>query len=184
MFKILPMCGCQKLSLSGNRRKSFFHFFLSFQRGCSIWIWKEKEKVPRILQKCRGQTSHQITHLFVVMDQNHDWVKNNVNIEAAMSMGGTTTHQDRRSNKCKQHEYMSSHASNLRLHLKTHSGEKQYKCNQCDYACSHVGNLRRHFKTHSVKQMQSVWLCILSGRHFEDTFKNIQWRKAKQMQQL
>ena len=80
------------------------------------------------------------------MDQNHDWVKNNVNIEAAMSMGGTTTHQDRRSNKCNQHEYMSSHASNLRLHLKTHSGEKQYKCNQCDYACSHVGDLRRHFK--------------------------------------
>ena len=168
MFKILPMCGCQKLSLSGNRRKSFFHFFLSFQRGCSIWIWKEKEKVPRILQKCRGQTSHQITHLFVVMDQNHDWVKNNVNIEAAMSMGGTTTHQDRRSNKCNQHEYMSIWGC-IWKHVVGKSNTNATSVTM--HALSRV-----HWEViwkptvGKIKKMQPMRLCILLWKRFEETF--------------
>ena len=40
------------------------------------------------------------------------------------------------SEKCNQCDYASSHAGDLRRHLKTHSGEKSNKCKQCDYASS------------------------------------------------
>ena len=56
---------------------------------------------------------------------------------------------EQKSNKCIQCEYVSSHASHLKAHLKTHSGEKSNKCNQCDYASIQAGDLRRHVKTHS-----------------------------------
>ena len=96
-----------------------------------------KGTVPRILQKRKGQTSLQITLLFVVMDQNHDWSKNNANIETSARV---TTDQGKRSNKCNQCAYASSYASHLRTHLKTHNGEKPNKCNQCNYASSQAGN--------------------------------------------
>ena len=44
MFKILPMCGCQKLSLSGNRRKSFFHFFCHSKEDVRFEFEKKKKK--------------------------------------------------------------------------------------------------------------------------------------------
>ena len=50
--------------------------------------------------------------------------------------------------KCNQCGYVSSHAGNLRRHLKPHSGEKSHKCCQCDYASSEAGNLKTHLKTH------------------------------------
>ena len=52
-------------------------------------------------------------------------------------------------NKCNKCNYGSSHAGNLRKHLKTHSGEKSNKCNQCDFASSRADVLMRHLKTHS-----------------------------------
>ena len=60
-----------------------------------------------------------------------------------------TTDNVNKSNKCNQCDYASSHAGNLRTHLKTHSGEKANKCNQCDYASSQTGDLRKYLKTHS-----------------------------------
>ena len=55
------------------------------------------------------------------------------------------THCGAKQNKCNQRDYASSHASNLRTHLKAHSGEKSNKCDQCDFAYW----LRTHLKTHS-----------------------------------
>ena len=52
-------------------------------------------------------------------------------------------------NKCHQCDYSSSHAGDLRKHLKIHSGEKSNKCNQCDFAASREDNFRRHLKAHS-----------------------------------
>ena len=45
-------------------------------------------------------------------------------------------HSEEKSNKCKQCDYASSQAGNLRTHLKSHSGEKANKCNLCDFASS------------------------------------------------
>ena len=122
-----------------------------------------------------------------------------------------TTDNVLKSNKCIQCDYASSHAGDLRNHLKKHSGVKSYKCNQCGYASSCAHDLRTHLKKHGkqmqsvwlyillckqfgdtfknaqwkkVVQMQPMWLCILSGRQFEDTFENTQWRKVKQMQPM
>ena len=47
----------------------------------------------------------------------------------------------KKSHKCYQCDYASSHTGHLRTHLKTHSGEKSNKCNQCDFASS---NLKTH----------------------------------------
>ena len=60
-----------------------------------------------------------------------------------------------KSHKCNQCEYASTHAGNLRQHLKTHSGEKLNKCNQCDFATSQAGHLRQHLKTHSEEKKQT-----------------------------
>ena len=49
-----------------------------------------------------------------------------------------------KSNKCNQCGYASSHAGNLRKHLKMHSGEKSNKCSQCDFASSQAADLRTH----------------------------------------
>ena len=109
-----------------------------------------------------------------------------------------------KTHKCNnQCDYASSHACNLRRHLKTHIGEQSNKCNQCDYASSHTDHLRTHLKTNTnvtlhplrkktfknatwrkVKQLQSMWICILLGRQFEETFENAQWRKVQQMQPM
>ena len=62
--------------------------------------------------------------------------------------GVNQPHSGDKLSKCNQCDYASSHAGDLRRHLKTHSGEKPNKCNQCDYASSHAGNLRRHMKRH------------------------------------
>ena len=53
------------------------------------------------------------------------------------------------SNKCIQCDYASSHAGNLRTHMKKHTGEKSKKCSHCDYASSDASNLRTHMKTHT-----------------------------------
>ena len=55
----------------------------------------------------------------------------------------------KKSNKCNMCDYTSSHAGDLRTHLKMHSGEKSNKCNQSDYASSHAGTLKRHLKIHN-----------------------------------
>ena len=58
-----------------------------------------------------------------------------------------------KSNKCNQCNFVSSHARDLRTHLKRHSGEKSNKCNQCGYASSRAGDLRTHLKTHGGEKL-------------------------------
>ena len=62
-------------------------------------------------------------------------------------------------NKCHQCDYSSSHAGDLRKHLKTHSGEKSNKCNQCDFASSQAGHLRTHLKMHSGEKPNKCNQC-------------------------
>ena len=67
------------------------------------------------------------------MNESFDLRRLNVN-EKAPIMRVTKTCKDKRSNKCNQCEYSSSHAGQFKTHLKSHSGEKSNKCNQCNYA--------------------------------------------------
>ena len=85
-------------------------------------------------------------------------------------------HSGEKSYKCIQCDYASSHADNLRTHLKTHSGEEKNatnvtmteagtlrtymkihngekfnKCTRCDFASAEEDDLRRHLKTHIEK---------------------------------
>ena len=64
-------------------------------------------------------------------------------------------------NKCNMCDYTSSHAGDLRTHLKMHSGEKPNKCNQCDFASSDAGSLRRHLKKHSGEKSNKCNKCDL-----------------------
>ena len=72
----------------------------------------------------------------------NDSRKSNNNVKATK----TSRNGGEKSNKCNQCEYVSSHAGNLKRHLKTHSREK---LNQCDFASSDSGTLGVHLKTHS-----------------------------------
>ena len=71
-------------------------------------------------------------------------------------------HTVRQPNKCRQCDFISNQAGDLRRHLKTRSGENSNKSNQCDHMSSCAYNLRTHLKTHSgeVKQMKPMWICI------------------------
>ena len=90
-----------------------------------IWgnIWKDTVK--------KSQTSAVSVILFCIL----------------LFMGPEDTsknNQWKKSNKCSQCNYSSSHAGHLRRHLKTHSGEKSNKCSQCDFTPSeqdHWGNI-------------------------------------------
>ena len=64
--------------------------------------------------------------------------------------------------KCIQCDYASSHASNLRRHLKARSGERAYKCNQWDNQASSKQATKQATKQTAGK-MQPMWLCILRG---------------------
>ena len=81
-------------------------------------------------------------------------------IHSGMQFGKTFENsQQKKSNKCKQCDYASYQADNLRRHLKTHSGEKSNKCNQCDFASAWAGHLRRHYKTHSGERTNKCNQC-------------------------
>ena len=70
------------------------------------------------------------------------------------------------------------------LKKKIDNAIKSNKCNQCDYASSHAGDVRKHMKIHSgekSRKMQPIWLCLFLGRRFEETFENAQWREVTQM---
>ena len=77
--------------------------------------------------------------------ENYDFVLKDANEKITKK----TTDNVIKSNKCNQCDYASSHAGNLRTHLKTHSGEKSNKCNQCDYVSSYASALKKHLKIHS-----------------------------------
>ena len=64
-----------------------------------------------------------------------------------------------RSSKCRQYDFASSQAGNLRKHLKTHTGEKLNKCNKCELAFSQAGNLRRHLQKHSGEKSNKYNQC-------------------------
>ena len=66
-----------------------------------------------------------------------------------------------KSHRCNQCGYASSHAGNLRTHLKTHSGEKSNKCNQCDFASVEAGSMRRHLKIHSGEKPNKCNQCTM-----------------------
>ena len=63
-----------------------------------------------------------------------------------LSVRPLKTHSGAKPNKCKQCDFASSQASNLRTHLKVHSGEKSNKCNQCGFAFTQASNLKTHLK--------------------------------------
>ena len=69
--------------------------------------------------------------------------------DANVKIPKKTTDTVIKQNKCNQCDYASSHAGDLRTHLKIHSGEKSYKCNQCDFASTWAVSLRKHIKIHS-----------------------------------
>ena len=92
-----------------------------------------------------------------------------------------------KSSKCNQCDYASSHAGNLRQHLKIHSGEKSNKCNQCDYASSRADNLMTHLKTHSGEMSNKCNHCDYASSqatHLRTHLKTHSGEKSKQMQAL
>ena len=88
----------------------------------------------------------------LVMDQNVEQHNSNKN-KSSEQIPIREANNEEKSSKCDQCDYASSHASKLRIHLKTHTGEKPNKCSQCDYASSYIGNLRKHIKKHLSNKM-------------------------------
>ena len=87
--------------------------------------------------------------------------------EAGNSWRHLKKHIGEKTNKCKQCDFRSSQASDLKIQ----SGEKSHKCNQCDYESSAAEVLRGHLRR-ITKQMQRMQLCILSNRPFKETCEN------------
>ena len=114
-------------------------------------------------QKCWDQVYiPSFPPLILGNDGSKSWRKkylsvNNVGLEAAI--GVTKGGQAKRSNKCNQCEYASSHAGNLMMHLKTHSGEKSNKCNQFNYASAHTSHFKIHMRTHSLEKPYKCSQC-------------------------
>ena len=76
--------------------------------------------------------------------------------DANVKILNKNTENIRKSHKCNQCDYVSSHTGHLRAHLKKHSGEGSYKCNLCDFASSQAGDLRRHLKIHSGEKTNAT----------------------------
>ena len=72
--------------------------------------------------------------------------------------------------------YASSHAGNLRIHLKTHSGEKSNKCNQCNFASTWPADLRIHFKSHSGEK--SIDAASVIMRPLEQATLRTTWKRT------
>ena len=113
-------------------------------------------------------------------------------------------HSGRKSNKCNQCDFASSHwgsqASSLRTHIKRHnatfhvanylkrhwkihSGEKSNKCNQCDLAYYHAYSLRRNLKTHTQSSLlcgNEIHLKPLCGECATCIYKTVQYSKKLQ----
>ena len=98
----------------------------------------------------------------------------------------TDINSGEKSNLCNQCDYTSSHASNLRSHMKTHSGDKSKKCNQCNYASSQASNLRTHLKTHGGDKSNIFNQCDYASSQVSNLrshiYENTQWTKVEQMQ--
>ena len=86
----------------------------------------------------------------LTMEQNPEHDKS---MQKNFSESVANVHREK-SNKCNLCDYASSHAGNLRTHLKAHSGEKSKRCNQCDFASSYSSALRAHLKHRGEK-----WRC-------------------------
>ena len=71
----------------------------------------------------------------------------------------STSHAGDLRKHLKTHSGQSVHAIGLRVHLKTHSGEKLNKCNQCDVATSQASDLRTHLTMHSGEKQNTCNQC-------------------------
>ena len=94
-------------------------------------------------------------NLVVVMDKNldnHDLSRYDENMEAPIRV----TKTGKRSNKCNQCNFASSHIHNLRQQLKIHIGEQSKKCNHCDTETFQTSQLKRHLLIHSGKSPANV----------------------------
>ena len=103
---------------------------------------KFNDKFDSVLSNNLGKAQHTMA---IEQLENNDFAFKGANVKLQKKV----TDKVIKSNKCNQCDYASSHAGNLRQHLKIHSGEKSHKCNQCLFASSQACNLRRHLKTHS-----------------------------------
>ena len=129
--------------------------FTFFQSKSNIWFWFERNSTQGIPEVQRSSVPSPL--YIVVMDRDNDQVKNNVNIEANITV--IKTGQRKRSNKCNQCDYASSYAGTLNRHMKTHSGEKPNKCHQCNYDSFTANNLRERLKTHSGEKQNKCNHC-------------------------
>ena len=87
------------------------------------------------------------------------------------------------STKCKQCDYASSDASNLRRHLKTHSGEKPIRCYQCDFAFSQAEHLRRHLKTHSGVKPNKCTQCDFASSQAGQLRRHLKTHSGERLNQ-
>ena len=56
--------------------------------------------------------------------------------------------------------------ANVRVQMKeTDNTEKQNKFHQCDYSSSHAGDLRKHLKTHSGQSVHAIGLRVHLKTH-------------------
>ena len=78
---------------------------------------------------------------------------------ATVATNFKSAHSGKKSFKCDQCNFASSHVGSFRRHLKIHSGEKSHKCNLCDFASVTASDFRRHLKSHTGEKSYKCNQC-------------------------